>query len=280
MIQFDYEGHAPSFLPDGKKWKLVWNDEFDGDKLDESKWSFRRHLLQLKHHALVGEEALEIKDGCAYLKLVEKDGEFFTCQLQTGENYMDRPGTDFYEVNGAENPPEFNWPIAKFSQQKFVHRYGYYECRCKVQKNPGWWSAFWMQSPIIGCCPDPRVAGVEVDIMECFYPDKKTWSANNHWGGYGPDHQHEGTGELPLPDSEDGFHTFGLLWTPEKYVYYMDGKEVGQLSKAVSQVEQFLLISTEAMGYRVSFHHDPILKKEYAGDAFIVDYVRVFDEVE
>ena len=86
MIQFDYEGHAPSFLPDGKKWKMIWNDEFDGDKLDESKWSFRRYLLQTKHHALAGEEALEIKDSCAHLKLVEKDGEFFTCQLQTGEN--------------------------------------------------------------------------------------------------------------------------------------------------------------------------------------------------
>ena len=25
-------------LPAGKTWKLVWHDEFDGDKLDESKW--------------------------------------------------------------------------------------------------------------------------------------------------------------------------------------------------------------------------------------------------
>jgi hypothetical protein len=25
--------------PAGKQWKLIWNDEFDGDKLDESKWN-------------------------------------------------------------------------------------------------------------------------------------------------------------------------------------------------------------------------------------------------
>jgi len=24
--------------PDGKTWKLVWHDEFDGDNLDEAKW--------------------------------------------------------------------------------------------------------------------------------------------------------------------------------------------------------------------------------------------------
>ena len=27
--------------PEGKIWKLVWHDEFDGDKLDESKWTYR-----------------------------------------------------------------------------------------------------------------------------------------------------------------------------------------------------------------------------------------------
>ena len=25
-----------------------------------------------------------------------------------------------------------------------MHRYGYYECRCRLQQMPGWWSAFWM----------------------------------------------------------------------------------------------------------------------------------------
>ena len=30
------EAHAPSYLPAGKNWTLVWNDEFDGDSLDES----------------------------------------------------------------------------------------------------------------------------------------------------------------------------------------------------------------------------------------------------
>ena len=26
-------------LPAGKEWKLIWNDEFDGTKLDETKWN-------------------------------------------------------------------------------------------------------------------------------------------------------------------------------------------------------------------------------------------------
>lgn len=31
------EKHEPSYLPDGKKWKLVWNDEFDSTELDRTK---------------------------------------------------------------------------------------------------------------------------------------------------------------------------------------------------------------------------------------------------
>ena len=41
MQKFDYQDHQYSFLPEGKKWKLVWNDEFDGTELDRTKWTFR-----------------------------------------------------------------------------------------------------------------------------------------------------------------------------------------------------------------------------------------------
>ena len=35
------EGREPSLLPKGVKLGLVWHDEFDGNSLDESKWSYR-----------------------------------------------------------------------------------------------------------------------------------------------------------------------------------------------------------------------------------------------
>ena len=28
------------------------------------------------------------------------------------------------------------------ARPKFMHRYGYYECRCRLQQKAGWWSAF------------------------------------------------------------------------------------------------------------------------------------------
>ena len=41
MKKYEVEGHIPSFLPEGKNWKLIWHDEFDGPELDRTKWDFR-----------------------------------------------------------------------------------------------------------------------------------------------------------------------------------------------------------------------------------------------
>ena len=50
-------GRAASLLPAGKTWKLVWNDEFDGAKLDDTKWNYRLHYWGFKEFFAVNEEA-------------------------------------------------------------------------------------------------------------------------------------------------------------------------------------------------------------------------------
>lgn len=276
--------HVPSILPAGKKWQLVWHDEFDGTELDKSKWGFRRHLLQHEHKTFCGEEGLEFRgDSCVHFKRLKKDdGEYYSCQLQTGSNFLDAPGEVFYEVAGHADAPQHRWPIAKLQEPKFLHKFGYYEIRCKLQKRYGWWSAFWLQSPIIGCCNDPRIAGVEVDIMEYFKPENKLY-CNNHWGGYGPDHKHDGNANREpylLEDTTDDFHIFGCDWSPDGYVYYADGKQVWRCAGPVSHQEQFILVSTECNGYRRSYHAAPELQAETVDDEFVVDYVRVYDEIK
>ena len=36
-----FDDEAPSYLPAGKKWKLVWHDEFNGKEIDKTKWMCR-----------------------------------------------------------------------------------------------------------------------------------------------------------------------------------------------------------------------------------------------
>lgn len=276
MKKFEVLGHEPSLLPDGFEFELAWADEFDGDTLDTSKWDFRRHLFHKSHDAWIGEEGLEFRDGNLIFKQVQKDGKYYSCQLQTGENWYDRPG---------DNP---DWDVAEFKEPKFLHKFGYYECRCKLQRGNNWWSAFWLQSPNIGTHPDEKRAGVEVDILESFFGN--TYLPHNlHFGGYGKNYKFDTTKEnkkgCVAEDSipvDDGFHRFGVLWEEDGYTFFVDGEQSGEkLTSGVSHTEQFILIGTECVGYRS--YIPGVYKKTgcdnvYPNDEFVVDYIRVFDK--
>ena len=284
-------------LPDGRKLKLVWSDEFCGDRLDESKWSYRTNFWGNRAHwfATPEDNAVEVKDGLLHLKLVKRpDGQFVSPQLQTGELVWDVP-----HISSKSQTTGF-WPLPKREKPKFMHRYGYYECRCRLQKMPGWWSAFWMQTPMQGCSLDPRLAGIEHDIMESFDPGEvlpHAFLAN----GYGADHLGFRVPRKPkgIADAEYNkanavkldtveFHTFGLLWEPDGYTLYIDGKQHGPKvgggeGEAVSQTDEFILVTTEAKWYRkkrMTGKGVPELEAAAAaGDEFVVDYVRVYDLV-
>jgi len=261
-----------SQLPEGKKWKLVWSDEFDGRELDKTKWDFRLHIMQTRHQTFTN-DGVVVKDGLLYLNLIEKDGQYYSPHLQTGRNFLDRPGDPY--SNGL------TWPIADIEPPLFAHKYGYYEIRCQLQKQPGWWSAFWLQSPIIGANLDPAFSGVELDIMENFTRDNLV-SHNIHWNGYGKNHKSKGSGNKKVEETPDKFHTFGMRWTKTNYVFYVDGKESWRIDGPVSHIEEFILVSTECGGYRNGNRDKPseAMKKAVLPDAFVVDYVRVYDEVE
>ena len=279
------DGREPSLLPKGMKFKLVWNDEFDGDRLDDTKWGYRVNFWGRRAHwfATPEDNAVEVRDGLCFLKLVRRpDGQIVSPQLQTGENIWDIPH--------EENPKGY-WPLAKREPAKFMHRYGYYECRCRLQQLPGWWSAFWMQTPLQGCSLDPRCAGIEHDIMESFDPGEVIPHCF-HANGYGADHlgfrcpRVKTNRESMLQVDKTQFHVFGLLWEPDGYTMYVDGRrhgpKVGQgEGEAVSQTDEFILLTTEAKWFRknrMTGEAVPELAASAdAGDDFAVDYVRVYD---
>ena len=282
MKKFEVENHEPSFLPEGE-WKLIWSDEFDGTEIDMTKWDYRLHIWG-KRFKTWDEEGVYL-DGKsnAVFRIFEKNGEICTAQLQTGHNWIDAPYTDealFGDVDETEKPGLI-WPVGKLHKPKFSHRFGYYECRCKLQKCDGWWAAFWMQSPVIGTSIDPTVSGVETDIMEAFKPGNVAGHAI-HYNGYGVDHKSKVAGS-GKEVSSDEYHYFGMLWEPDGYTFFIDGVQDGEkITEPVSNIPQFLLISTEARGYRSSEHtaSPEARAAATAGDTFTVDHIRVFDRLE
>ena len=117
--------------------------------------------------------------------------------------------------------------------------------------------------------------------MECFHPGS-VGEHMLHYGGYGESHQSKFASERK-DYSLGEYHTFGVHWEPDGYTFYVDGKQDGEkVTGAVSHIPQFILISTEVLGYRQIEGCPTAEARETAkvGDKFIVDYVRVFDKVK
>lgn len=224
----------------GRAWHLVWNDEFDGDKLDTSKWT--------------PEPDGKRKGGWWSDKAVGLDGKG-KLVIQT---FMDgdKPTAGCVTTRG-----------------KFQHSFGYYVARVKFQSQPGHWSAFWITGPGTGKVGDGARDGCEIDIMEKPWLDERV-QHTFHWDGYGKHHQSVGY-VSKTPSVMEGWHTFGLLWLPEEYVFFVDGKEKWR-SKAggVCQVPQYILLSEEIGPWAGD------IAQAKLPDQFLVDYVRVYALVD
>jgi beta-glucanase (GH16 family) len=231
-------GQEPPPVP-GKSWKLVWHDEFDGEKLDESKWDVPEGRR---------------RDGWWSRKAVSLDGQghLVISTLKEGDKYLD----------GCVR-----------TRGKYEHAFGYYVARVQLQRQPGHWSAFWLYNDSVNKVGDEGRDGTEIDIYEKPWLNDRVQHAL-HWDGYG-EHLRSAPFKADVPGVMEGFHTFGLLWTKDEYVFYVDGKETWRTSAGgVCQVPLYIKLSDEI--------------GEWAGaigtanlpDSFLVDYVRVYDLVE
>ena len=73
-----------------------------------------------------------------------------------------------------------------------------------------------------------------------------------------------------LKGVSDGFHTFALEWTPEKYVFFVDGYRLYEVTRGISKIEEYLILSMEIPS-------DPKdIKNTVFPDVFTVDYVKVY----
>ena len=261
--EYKVANHESSFLPDGK-WDLVWADEFDGKELDRSKWDYRLSMMGKPWMSWTDKGVHLDGSSNAVFTLLEEDGKLVCSQLQTGYNFMDEP-----VVRTKFGSDDLQWNIGKLKKSM---------CRCRLQQKPGWWTAFWIQSPVIGASIDPADTGVEIDVMESFRPGKIA-GHNIFTGGYGLDNtrvQVEGMEGLDT----GVYHRFGLLWDETGYTFFVDGVEDGKVTEHLTARQEFILISTEVRGYRMESHTPVPEAYESVGDTFLVDYVRVFERRE
>lgn len=249
------------------QYTMTFQDEFEGDKLDLSKWEAPSMPRQGGSRWMPN--LVSVKDGCLRLDIRLTDDPVlrYDCgAVRTQRNY-DK------------------------NQTMFAQKFGYFEARCKLPKHIDcdYFADFWMLAGSIGEKSN-TAEGIEVDIFESFELAKgRQHSVNFHWGGYDKMHNSYGLkcGELSqLRDDE--FHTYGLLWTDKIYASYIDGVEVGRTdmmnlgtdkdgklkSNGTCKFPAYLKLTVEAAAWPgKSNGWEAEMPKE---DVFIIDWVRAY----
>jgi len=225
-------------MPVDAEYQLIWSDEFEGDALDAGKWAYRG--LGPRRDAINVKETVAL-DGQGRLVLTTK-----------------QQGDDYHTAMIA-------------TQGKFETTFGYFEVRIKLQEQIGHWSAFWLQSPSLGQpLGDPGKAGTEIDIFEYLRKDGDRVHHNLHWDGYSKEHHKHAGQTVTVPGLGEGWHTVGLLWTENEYVFYVDGKETWRSAEGVSRRDEYIILSLEVGSWAGD------IAEAALPDHLYVDYVRVY----
>ncbi len=228
------------FDPSKEGYKLFWEDNFDGTELDSTKWAVRG--IGPIGIGFITSEAIEIKNGKLHMNIF----------MENDSLKMSSVGT----------------------QGLLDITYGYFECRVQLPKITGNWASFWMQSPGISLGEDPAKFGTEIDIFEnSVGKDGDFVSHNLHWA-YGPNQKSTGAFLSKVDGIKEGFHTFALEWTPEKYVFFVDGLKYLEIKEAISHIDQYVCLSIDPAP---SFED---LDTTALPTSYIIDYVKVYKNNE
>ncbi len=235
-------------------YKLVFEDNFEGNALDTEKWAYRGNGS--RRGGFNAPSAVRVENGKLILRYDWRSGEY-------GEGWYG-------------------------GMIKATRRFckGYFEIRCMCSEtDPGFegnpWSAFWLQAdhPYEAEISKGGPGGAEIDIIEAMgAPFNPGVASTIHLAGKkgstaGPgelDSKH--VGGITLPDCYTAFHTYALEWTDEVYRFYVDGLCYGESSwgDGVSEVEEELIVSLE-LPAQCNKPHD--FYRE-----FVVDYVKVWQK--
>ena len=274
-------------------YELVFSDDFDGDSVDYTKW--RTGYMTPSRRAAYYEDSADtlfVSDGTLTIRTLWKDGQYgegwYTSWLETST----RP--DGEAITRSED------------YEGFSSKYGYFEVRCIAPPSVGVWSAFWlMPDESTGMGADDVMGtgadGVEIDVMESPWmyklTDKESVQHVLHGDGY-TNIKTDKSDRYKVPGMYEEFHTYGVLWTEEEYVFYIDGAETWRTKHTVdgetlgvSKVNEYMLLTVEVAGYAAEdgtpvpglnadgtpfWCGDPMKNDKDKHYDFVIDYVRVY----
>ena len=189
---------APTATPEPwavEGWELVWRDEFEGNEIDDTKWSFEVNGKG------GGNNELQYYTDFPANAYIENDMLVIEARE---EKYIGRKYTSARMRTLAKG----DWTYARV------------EVRAKMPTGQGLWPAIWMLPTEWSYGGWPSSG--EIDIMELLGHEPDTVHGTIHYGGLG-NHQYTGRAyKLTEGDFTSEFHTFAIEWEEGVMRWYVD----------------------------------------------------------
>ena len=288
----------PSSVASG--YKMTWHDEFDGNKLDTTKWGYQYGCFDPAQRSQVNytdsPENVSVRDG--YLNLTARysptktkwDGTQIPRTCKDGSTVYDAPFTSgMITTKTKDGTVLYAAPGTGF----------YAEARIKLPTARSSWSSFWATGTKGGW-----PGNGEIDVFESKGYDPSFLMSNIHTPRVGNPKkttQHQGMMHGDTATSQSEFHTYGVLKTSDAIEFYFDGQMTHRVkmqdmkgaSNPFADPENGLVLKLNQMvGGSYLAKHDNWSDKTFvdatkfaddyknadgAGSTMYVDYVRVYE---
>lgn len=223
---------------ENEKWGMIWHDEFSRHTNFDSAWLSENkapsHILSSRWR-----ENVNIKRGKLEL-LIKKE---------------QKKGKD--------------WTSGSITcKQKF--KYGYYECRMKIAAAAATNNSFWLYQ----WNKTNELPAFEIDVVEGHYPNDMNSNIHNR-GVIGSKKIETVSNHCYLAKNLwKKYHTYGLWWTEDWLVFYLDGRAIWQTKNDCCFQEANLVIGNAVITWAGE------ITDSINGTAMSVDYVRVWKKNE
>lgn len=232
-------------------YSLVWSDEFNGQAIKSTNWTFE-----------IGNSGWGNNELENYTERIEN------AFVSHGNLIIEARA----EVFGGSNYTS----ARMITRAKKSFKYGRIDIRAKLPTGQGIWPALWMLGSNIGTVGWPACG--EIDIMELIGKSPNKVYGTLHWGASVASHQSSGNNyTLSSGIFNDQFHVFSMVWDANQIQLFVDDnpayftKNIND--NALPFNNDFFFIFNVAVGG--DWPGSPDGTTQFP-QRMIVDYVRVF----
>lgn len=234
--------------------ELVWNDEFEGNAINPSYWSFEIGAGGWGNNEL---------------------------QYYRKENSWVSDGTLTIEARKENYQSSSYTSTRMITRNKQSFKYGRIDIRALLPKGQGIWPALWMLGNNISTVGWPKSG--ELDIMEMIGGNgrEKTVYGTLHWSNENNEHaQAGGSYNLPNGTFGDEYHVFSVIWNETSIRWLVNDTQFHVIDITPSHMTEFhqefffifnIAVGGNWPGYPNATTQFPQQMK--------VDYVRVFQPI-